>query len=449
MNKREKILAIIVLVGGGGAGLWRFAVPAVREYVFAVGEENERLVNERDDLLDDLEAIVETQQVYRELLERTGGTDAIEVQNAVKARLDELIGASRFTKQTLTPRSPTDYRAPGVRKKSGIKRVVFGFKADGTLRSMIDFLESFYELPYIAQVTELKLSPIARSRGRNKNSETVRMTAKIETLILPLHPVGEVNPELLNQPPDHVKHGGRRYAMIADRDPFNEYVKPKPPQPRKKDPPKTVATVTRPPPPPPPPQPVGDRDRTRKFVRMVLSYGDEANGIDEVYVYNSKDQTKEYVRVGDQLDGGEVMLVHPLGPVTHRKNGDRWFYPVGKLLSESVKFEETGEVRDVYPEVVYVYASTVKTVEPGTENEPAVKKDAPGAKSVEISKPAARGSDSLKGAPSGGKKADTAKTKQTPKKPDGRKPNTLKRRGGAASKPAAGTKKSDKKSAGG
>lgn len=442
MNKREKTLVIIVLVVGGGAGLVRFVLPAVREYVFAVGEENERLTNERDDLLDELDTIVESRQVYREMVERTGGTDVIEVQNAVKANLEAMIRTARFTKPALSPRKPTDYRAPGVRKKSGIQRVTFGFKADGSLKSMIDFLESFYELPYISQVTELKLSPAARSRGRNKKTDTVRMTATIETLILPLVPVGEVNPELLSQPPVHVKHGGRRYAMIAERDPFNEYVKPKPPPIKPK--PRVVAmNPDPPPPPPPPPKPVGDRDRTRKFVRMVMHYGDKANAIGEVYVYNSKDESKEYIRVGDQLDGGEVMLVHPLGPVTHRKNGDRLFYPVGKLLSESIKFEETGEVQDVYPEVAYVYAAKVKTVDPPSEEESAVQKDASGEKPGDTPEPGAGDSDMLKGAPPGGKKADTAKGKQTL----GKRANPIPKAAATGSKPAADTKKSDKKSA--
>ena len=101
MNKREKTLAIIVVVVGGGAGLFRFVLPAVREYVFAVGEENKRLAVERDDLLDELDAIVDWQHTYRELVERTGGTDVIEVQNAVKANLEAMIRTAQFTKPAL------------------------------------------------------------------------------------------------------------------------------------------------------------------------------------------------------------------------------------------------------------------------------------------------------------------------------------------------------------
>jgi hypothetical protein len=113
--------------------------------------------------------------------------------------------------------------------------------------------------------------------------------------------------------------------------------------------PVVVDRTPRPPPPPP-----GDPDRDEKVIRMVLDYGTAESSIAEVLVVNTRSNVAEYVGIGDQLDGGEVLLVHPLGAASRRSDGSTRVYPVGRLLKDCVSIED---VVNEYPEIAFAYES--------------------------------------------------------------------------------------------
>ncbi len=358
MSEREKRLATFLGIAVAGLVGWRVVWPAVRNATVEMANENRRLQDDILDLQDDLDSIGVYQDAYKEYLARTGNTNPDVVRDNMHAKLMALTRAANLSDVTVTPKRPGEYKTPGKRRrKTDIRTVGFTIRGDGQLKQTVEFLKSFYELPYVAQITDLKIVPkrSRRSRRGPKGPDLVSMTATIESLVPPTDPLHEINPELLTAVDSVTMHGGKEYAMIWKRDPFKEYVKPPPPPVRRPDPPKQPVKrpdppkqpIKRPDPPPPPPPPVGDPERTLKQVRMTLLYG-----VDEVLVVNPGNGSSEYVGIGDQLDGGEVLMVHSLGPITRREDEKIRFYPLGMKLAYCVEIDQAG---DQYPEVVYAF----------------------------------------------------------------------------------------------
>lgn len=334
MTAREKRIAGFLAVIIGALVLWRLGVPLLERTVLAVGRENEALREELDDLNAQMEGVEKPRSAYREYVARTGGTDAKKVRNALHSRLNELIKEAGLRDAKLSPKRTTPDR------KTGVHPVEFSIGAEGSLESIVEFVEAYYELPYVARITLMKISPPGKRAGQR--GRLAKFSATLRAIVLPAHPVGLIGDESkLQQPATHVKHReGETYALIWERKPFDEYVEPKESTRVVRD---TGGNTT----PTAPQEKVGDPDRDVKVIRMAMLYG-----VGEVYVVNTRSQASEYVAVGDRLDEGELLLVHPLGAVTRREKGDLLVYPVGKLLSESVALDEA---KRFWPEIVYAY----------------------------------------------------------------------------------------------
>jgi len=284
-------------------------------------------------------------KIYRQYIERTGYTNADEFKNAFYNKLTELATKASFQNLRMQPSPPTEHKPAGSRRKTDIKEVRFTISASGTLEAIADFLRDFYELPYVAQITSLKLdAPSGRSR---RSDALAQLRATIEALVPPDHAVGKVNPALVEPVAFKIKHSERDFALVWERDPFKEWEEPPPVIPE----PTPVAEVESTPPPEPPP-PVGDPLAGEKVIRMVMIYGDEEKKVEELLVVNTRDLSWQYVGVGDELDGGTVELVHPWGAVARRKEGDERVYPIKLTLAESIPIEQAGQL---YPEIHYAY----------------------------------------------------------------------------------------------
>ena len=61
------------------------------------------------------------------------------------------------------------------------------------------------------------------------------------------------------------------------------------------------------------------------------------------------DQKRNILEPSDVFDGGELVYVHPDGAVAVYE-GEPWFYPIGKLMSEAEVLTE-----DVNPKVFTIY----------------------------------------------------------------------------------------------
>ena len=338
MTDREKRIAGVLAFIIGAFVLGRLGWPLLERTVLSVGSENEALREELEDLNAKLDLIEKPRNAYRQYVARTGGTDVDVVRHALRRSLDELIETAGLQGAKLSPKTKTD-------RKTGVHFVEFGIGAEGSLESIVEFVEAYYELPYVARMTLMKIDPPGR-RARQKG-RLHKFSATLRTIVLPAHPVGLIRDvSQLKQPATYVKHReGETYALIWERTPFEEYEPPIPPPDTSTKEverrPKQTKTEELPPP------LVGDPERDLKVVRMAMLYG-----VGEVYVVNTRSQTSEYVAVGDRLDEGELVLVHPLGAVTRREKGDLLVYPVGKLLSESIALDEA---KRLWPEIVYAY----------------------------------------------------------------------------------------------
>lgn len=118
------------------------------------------------------------------------------------------------------------------------------------------------------------------------------------------------------------------------------------------EPPKPKERVVErtPPKPKPPPEPKGpERWREGKNMQIVSTWlrtrgGEGWDG--ELMVYDTRKKENNYYGVGDEFDGGELVLVHQTGGLV--KRGDDYFiYPIGARLDEDLAYSRAPE----YPEL--------------------------------------------------------------------------------------------------
>ena len=334
MSQREKKLAIVVGALAGLAVCIRVVYPAMIKPVVDIGDEIAALEEELYDYQQEADRLEQARLDYKRLVERTASTDPREVRNELRAKLQALADDAKLDQPRITPRNAR-------RERVGLHYLPVAITAEGTLKETVQFLKSCYELPYVARFEDLKFSPVggSSSRGSKSAPDRVKLVAAMEVVVLPPDSRVPIDLETLQQPEKVVKYAGESYAMIWDRLPFNKYVKPVQPRPTtdrervKKSEPK--------PPPPPPPADTSDKDAAYKKVVVAMSYG-----VDELLVVNERAKTQEYVATGQELDGGELVLVHPYGGVVRKRHGD-FFYEVGRMLSEAIPVA----VADDYPEI--------------------------------------------------------------------------------------------------
>lgn len=345
MADREKKLIAMFAIAAVVAGGWVVVRPALRRYVFDVSEANQRLLSEVGLLQDQLQAVSVHQDVYRDYLARTGTTDVSVVRDRAHARLLKMTVMSRLHGVTVTPKKSTAYVPHGERRRSDVNRVAFAVRGDGSLENAIGFLKSFYELPYIGQMTDVSITP-------QQKSSTVSLSTTIEILVPPSDPLHEIDATRLVSHESFIQHAGNSYASIWQRKPFNEYVAPVMPNSRSNKGHSATGELAqvgndsslktgRKANVPEPPRP------SSKTVRMTLLYG-----YDEVMIVDTKSGMTEYVGIGSELDGGEVVMVHALGAVTKRDREHR-FYPLGMKLDQSMPMSVVAER---FPEVIHALA---------------------------------------------------------------------------------------------
>ncbi len=280
--------------------------------------------------LEDLEKIQsqfqDDQARYAEYAARTGGTDARAVELQVKPRIDELIVACNLDRPRVAPKPSED-------PKTKLTTVKFSISAEGTWPDALRFVRELHELPSVAQCTSLKLQPASRRLREDK----VKIDADLEVTVLPrMKAAGEI--ETGDPLEVIIKHNDPNLLAMAEP-PFWPPV----PEPVRHPPIPPSGPDDGPVEPPPPPE---ERDplRDEKFITMAWTYGQG-----EVTIASRVNTTLREVRyVGDKLDGGAIILVHPLGAVTRRENGVEEFYPTGERLADCVPVE----IATAYPEIL-------------------------------------------------------------------------------------------------
>jgi hypothetical protein len=196
----------------------------------------------------------------------------------------------------------------------------------------------FYRLPYLLRMRDLSLRGSGKPEG-----QTVKVTMNVEALVLPETKFVQ---EIVPADPDAAEsEGGGRlrgratlasFAGIYQKNilaPYKEPPKPKPkPPPRQDTKPKTT-----PQPRPEPPKPRQDPERGNTTVVALLTYRDEANGelVEEVVTRNDRRKNEQRIKIGEELDGLELAMVHWLGAVVEDDASKKYYvYQLGEKLSQ-------------------------------------------------------------------------------------------------------------------
>lgn len=323
MKAREKKLLI-----GFAAVVGVVVVSRLAPNLGSAFDYTRRIADAREEL-EDLEKIQsqfqDDQTRYAEYVARTGGTDAGAVELQGKSRIDALITACNLDRPRVAPKTTPD-------GKTKITTVKFSVSAEGIWPDMLRFVRELYELPGVAQCTSLKLSPATKRLREDR----VKIDVDVEVTVLPrMKAAGAIE---TGDPPDAIiRHNDPNLLAMAEP-PFWPPV----PEP-----------VPRPPTPPSGPidpvepqmlEEIRDPLRHEKFITMAWTYG-----CGEVTIASRVNTTLREVKyVGDDLDGGSIILVHPLGAVTRRDNGAEEFYPTGERLADCVPVE----IATAYPEIL-------------------------------------------------------------------------------------------------
>ncbi|MCK4658012.1 MAG: hypothetical protein KAV82_00690 [Phycisphaerae bacterium] len=360
MNQHEKTLVTVIVV----VAVVALGVKVVYPKWVAPMFEFEAEILQRQDALFDLESDlseVETaREKYREYVDRTGGTDEKAVGDMFTSTLNELLDRCRLKERQVSPKSSSKDR------KTGLVTLSYSIRGKGSLQQAVLFLKNFYELPYISRFKNVKLTPQkTRKRGKNNGEETlqVALTGGIDVLVPPTFFRSKAYEG--DQPPRLVKYRTEEYASIWEKEPFTRPVKQKEPVVIAEKPKEEV----KPPPPPPPPVdkgPVwaGDPQRNQKIITSCLQ------AIGKVQVVHRKNKKREYVAVGEDLDGGKLLMVHPFGVLVRRKDGGgehEYLYPIGEFLVNALALNETVDEPQLRAAALHYLAN-----EPPREEEPPV-----------------------------------------------------------------------------
>jgi len=326
MEKREKILlgAIVSLVVLGGgvkygpsmlATVTGSSLDAKEKQLAKLQEKNEKKFS----------SIV---QAYKRLGKKALGRSPEAARLRLDAEMKKLADAAKLANPQYSPKKPAKVK----RKDYWI--VPYSISADATFEQAVSFITLFYERPYLMRITNYSLTPTG-----GKDRKLVRFLVDVDTMVLPelglkfdganpldAYPLAPTEPEEWDGYKGYSKENLLAYADIWKSDLFGPYKAPPPPpvnhnpRPRQNNTPRI------------PPVPVVKQDPTR--AETVLTGIAGSDDVREVITEHNKTKERKYYRAGEKLDGGEIVLVHPLGAVV-RKNNKKYVYPLGELLSMS------------------------------------------------------------------------------------------------------------------
>lgn len=222
MDRRTKILLSLF---GAAVGYALFSTMIYPTWVKPLLSLSERVAAAQAtlDKLEEQETRLEqAKREYRRLVERAGALDIDKVQNALRARLDQLIIKHRLESAGLTP-------SRGTADKTGLERMTMTVNGTGTLESVVRFMQDVAELPQLIRVGNVTLYPASGGK-RGERADRVNMRLPIEVLVLPQQKaLGEkLKDEDFQQPEKIVRHQQRDYSIVWKKTPFTEFV-PLPP----------------------------------------------------------------------------------------------------------------------------------------------------------------------------------------------------------------------------
>ena len=328
---RRKPLAIIVVSLVGLLAVWHAALSLVIEPYRDLQRDIARKSNEAKRYQATMARIVNHVERWQALGARTLSVRPVEALLLFDKEIKRLLQAHGLQRASVRPKAARAL-------KNGLIRVPYSVQAEGKLKNIVELMVSIYELPYVARVNTLRLSPVSAKRR-----DQLSLNMDVETVVLPESEIGgpiepvEVKGTELPRVKRYAKEDGQAYAMIYEKDFFQKYVKPPPPTAKPKPGPKPP---DEPPPPPPPPSPPPPRDNS--VIVALLSYP----GQQEVITVKPGRKEREIHRLGDEIGGGILRMVHPFGAVIGI-DGQDYVYPPGAALDKDDQRVPASEVPQI------------------------------------------------------------------------------------------------------
>ncbi|HRX85103.1 MAG TPA: hypothetical protein P5572_08800 [Phycisphaerae bacterium] len=335
MNQREKKLLIGfvgVVVLAVGMSLYKSTIRPLFEGNAGLEEAADRLAD-RSEELESLETRLHDQ--YRALVLRNGGMDPSRWRDDWYERLDTLLRSVKLGSGRITP------KPVAINQKTKVATLKISVSAKGTFAQCVDFIRGFYKIPMVARLASLRLVPTASAH--RADHDEVTLDAEIEAMLLPPSKAwGEPSGK---QPEEVDRMAAADISMLRSWRPFNPYIPPPTPTPTPTPGPVVSPTPSPTPSPPPVDRPDEWPDADELIIKMVSGYGSGDYWVREVLLENVMDFSTRYVAAGEDLDGGELVLVNALGAVVHKQSDNHdfgyWVYPLGELLNARLRLEDS------------------------------------------------------------------------------------------------------------
>ena len=335
MNRREKILAILVSVFVGG-----LLVSMVVDKVFlAPMAEADRTAARLEDEIETMEMHAERAKGYARWIDeqqkRTFGTDEHRVSENVRNYLDSLLKRSELRHESLSIKPVT-----GTGLRGAYKEIGWNIRTRGRIVDVINFLYLLEAEPYLHRVENLVITP-------RRASQELDLQLKYSTLLIEPRkgatPTTQTAEMLVDETALRLDTEERQqYAMISDRNLFLPYVKrpPAPPVGPTPTPPPPRPTPSKPRPTPPP----STRVNWARYRIMGLPTW---QGREDVIVQDTTTKQTRIYAPGDELADGKVVMIdyrplpHPDKPMLLSRSRvilqigpEYWAVEIGQTLAQ-------------------------------------------------------------------------------------------------------------------
>ncbi|MBU0717550.1 MAG: hypothetical protein KJ749_04815, partial [Planctomycetes bacterium] len=206
MDRRTKILAGIFGAFIAYAVLGNVVYPRWIEPILVIDER----IAERRAYLTELQRkedeVWDAKREYKNYLDRVGSLDKSKVENTLRERINALVENCKLEDVGTTwgsVRARTD-------KKTGITSMTIVVSAAGTLQGAVRSLKELAELPNLAQLGSVKITPDRGGRGSQSTDRVdIRIPLEVWVLSVPRIMEKRFEDEDLNQPESYVRHDGR------------------------------------------------------------------------------------------------------------------------------------------------------------------------------------------------------------------------------------------------
>ncbi len=368
MTQREKVLAGmmggVVAVGVGYSVVKKVVIDRFNDMHAKIADAETRRAN----LLRRVNDESHWPDEWKDLVAHTFAGDEVLAQQELRKDVQQLLDRYGMAGARVS-------NVAAARLKSGASEVAVTVDASGSIDQIVRLLRDIYQRPYLKQLYSLTIDAKEQRIEPGGAEQPYTLNLKLATLLPPKLPgiegqrIADLDQLNAMEQPLNPLDGmtlamaPESYDRISEINIWQNYLPPKPytlPPPPPPDDPNGGRDKGRPA--PPPPDPRRNADKLKVIGTAAL------DGEPVVYVQKTDRLTEPPARhhVGDKVDDGEVVLIHPTGMVVRtvdekRAEGGRtneidYFYPLGATFKERERLD-AGDHPDVFTELELAYGS--------------------------------------------------------------------------------------------